>query len=242
MKVKLPDRFLTAEWRQLAMLNYPIDPGLLRPLVPRGTELEEWRGQHWVSLVGFMFLRTRIWGLSFPLHRNFAEVNLRFYVRRQAPEGWRRGVVFIKEIVPRRAIAMVARKLYHEPYVALPVRQRVCRAAGELQAVEYAWEFRRQSHWLKLTVAGLPQPWAAGSDAEFITEHYWGYNRQPDGATVEYRVEHPAWRVQEAVTAELHADVAAVYGPQFIPSLRAKPASAFLAEGSTVTVYRGEIL
>lgn len=235
-------KFLTAEWRQLAMLNYPIEPKVLRPFVPAGTELDAWREQHWVSVVGFMFLRTRVWGVGIPLHQNFAEVNLRFYVRRLTPEGWRRGVVFIKEIVPRRAIAMVARTLYHEPYVALPVRQRLRQAARELQEVEYAWEFQRQSHWLKLTVAGAPEPLRSGSDGEFITEHYWGYNRQPDGATVEYRVEHPAWRVQEAVTAELQCDVAALYGPAFRDSLTGKPASAFLAEGSPVTVYRGQRL
>src|SRR4026208_556537 len=93
--------FLTAEWRRLAMLSFEIDPRVLSPLVPAGTELDEWQGRTFASLVGFLFLDTRVFGLAVPFHRNFEEVNLRFYVRRMASDGLRRGVVFVKEIVPR---------------------------------------------------------------------------------------------------------------------------------------------
>src|SRR5215470_635533 len=99
------------------MLNYEIDPTLLQPLVPPGTELDSWNGQSFITLVGFLFARTRVLGVPIPLHRNFEEVNLRFYVRRQAPDGWRRAVVFIQELVPRSAIAWVARSFYCENYV-----------------------------------------------------------------------------------------------------------------------------
>ena len=102
------------------MLNYEIEPSVLEPFVPAGTELDRWQGKTFVSMVGFMFMHTRILGITIPFHSNFEEVNLRFYVRRKGPDGWRRGVVFIKELVPRRAIAWTARTFYNENYVALP--------------------------------------------------------------------------------------------------------------------------
>ena len=97
--------FLTADWRYLAMLNYVVDPRLIGPLVPPGTEIDYEDGQTFLSIVGFLFLDTRLLGLPIPLHRNFEEVNLRFYVRKKSADTWRRGVVFIRELVPRRAIA-----------------------------------------------------------------------------------------------------------------------------------------
>ena len=89
--------FLTAEWRNLAMLNYEVDAGLLLPFVPAGTELDDWNGKVFVSMVGFRFLKTKLFGLTIPFHSNFDEVNLRFYVRRREGDEVRRGVVFIEE-------------------------------------------------------------------------------------------------------------------------------------------------
>jgi uncharacterized protein len=231
--------FLTAEWRHLAMLNYPVDPALLAPFTPAGTELDYWQGRTFVSVVGFRFLNTRVFGIAFPFHRDFEELNLRFYVRRQSAEGWRRGVVFIKEVVPRFVIAILARRFYHEPYVALPMAHRIAVEAGEVKSAEYAWRFGGRENRLRVVTPGAAQPLAAGSEAEFITEHYWGYNRQPDGTTLEYQVEHPRWRVQAAAAATLDCDVAGFYGAAFRDCLSGAPSSAFLAEGSAVTVRRG---
>ncbi len=235
-------RFLTAEWRQLVMLNYDVDPRVLAPHVPAGTELDTWQGRHLVSVVGFLFLNTRVRGVPIPFYRDFEEVNLRMYVRRQAAEGWRRGVVFIKEIVPRAAIAWTARVIYHEPYIALPMRHRIEEDANGVRSAGYFWQFGGRENSLKLTVAGPAQPLAAGSEAEFITEHYWGYNRQRAGSTMEYHVEHPRWRVYEALETTLDCDVVGLYGDAFRESLSRPPVSAFLAEGSAVTVYVGTLL
>jgi uncharacterized protein YqjF (DUF2071 family) len=237
------DEFLTAEWRYLAMLNYEVDPSTLRGLVPRGTELDFWEGRAYVSVVGFLFLDTRVLGMSIPMHRNFEEVNLRFYVRRKGPEGWRRGVVFIKEIVPRFAIATVARVVYNENYVSMPMRHRIDMAGetlAENRVVEYGWE-SSGGNWNTLTVKskGAPAPLVAGSEEEFITEHYWGYAAQRDGGCVEYRVEHPAWRVWSVESPALRCDVAGIYGEEFAGPLAAEPRSAFLAEGSPIIVRKG---
>lgn len=231
--------FLTAEWKHLAMLNYEIEPSVLVPYVPRGTELDLWNGKNLVSVVGFMFVKTRVFGIPIPFHRDFEEVNLRIYVRRKAEDGWRRGVVFIKEIVPRVAIALTARKLYNEPYVALPMAHRIEVESGSVKSAEYSWRFSSRQNGLKLTTRGAAQPLTEGSEAEFITEHYWGYNAQRDGSTLEYRVEHPRWRVYDVATARLDCYIAGLYGEQFCESLNHEPSSAFLAEGSAVTVYQG---
>jgi hypothetical protein len=235
--------FLTAEWRRLAMLNYEIDPALLRPAVPRGTELDTWRGKTFISVVGFLFLRTRVLGAPIPFHQNFAEINLRFYVRRRADSGeWRRGVVFIKEIVPRWAIALAARLVYNENYVARPMRyspaQRATIGASE-NTVEYGWRDAGRWNHLRVETNGEPRPLTAGAEEEFITEHYWGYAAQRDGGCVEYQVEHPPWRVWPVHKAGLDCEAAQIYGPQFAEALGAQPSSAFLAEGSPVVVRRG---
>ena len=237
----LPPPFLTAEWRKLVMLNYAADPASLRPRVPAGTELDEWGGTLYVSMVGFLFLGTRVLGVPVPLHGDFAEVNLRFYVRRKGPEGWRRGVVFVKEIVPKAAVATLARVLYHEPYVRLPMRVGNREDAGGGTA-EYSWRHGGRWDTLRASYRGEPQPLAEGSEAEFITEHYWGYTRRRDGRTAEYRVEHPRWRVWQAADASLDCDAAALYGPEFRDTLSAAPVSAFVAEGSAIVVRRGRLL
>ena len=231
--------FLTAEWKHLAMLNYEVESAVLAAYVPRGTELDSWNGKHLVSVVGFLFLNTRVFGIPIPFHRDFEEVNLRFYVRRKAPDGWRRGVVFIKEIVPRAAIAVTARKLYNEPYIALPMAHQIEVESDLVKSVEYSWWFGGRQNSLKLVTRGEAQSLTGGSEAEFITEHYWGYNAQPDGSSLEYRVEHPCWRVYDVTDAKLDSDIAGLYGKQFCDSLNHKPSSAFLVEGSAVTVYQG---
>jgi len=229
--------FLAAEWRHLAMLNYEITPDSLKPWVPAGTELDLFNGKTIVSVVGFLFLKTRVWRIPFPFHQNFEEVNLRFYVRRKGDDGWRRGVVFIKEIVPRAAIAFAARKFYNENYVALPMSHKI-----DAHSAEYSWRFRGRESRLQVITQGEPQELLPGSEAEFITEHYWGYARQPDGSSMEYQVEHPRWRVRDATKSELDCDVTNLYGESFKEAIRGEPYSAFLAEGSSVTVYCGERL
>jgi uncharacterized protein YqjF (DUF2071 family) len=230
-------KFLTGEWRYLVMLNYVIDPEVLRPLVPPGTELDAWGGRYYVSMVGFLFKNTKVLGFPVPFHRDFEEINLRFYVRRQGPEGWRRGVVFIKEIVPRWAIAAMARWAYNENYVAHPMGHTltVPAAAGQ-GSVEYRWQALGRTHLLGASFGGTPALPTPGSEPEFITEHYWGYCRQRDGSTFEYQVEHPQWPAWPATASKFDCDVAAFYGPQYAEALSRPPTSAFVAEGSPIVV------
>jgi uncharacterized protein YqjF (DUF2071 family) len=234
--------FLTAEWRYLLMLNYAVEPDLLRPHVPNGIELDTWNGNAYVSMVGFLFLHTRVLGVRMPGHGNFEEVNLRFYVRRRAPEGWRRGVVFIKEVVPRQLIAAVARLYYNEPYEAMPMRHAIDTENGTLKsggAVEYGWRSRNGWNFLRVATVGIPQATVAGSQEEFITEHYWGYTAQKNGRCKEYRMDHVRWNVWQTEKAVLQCDTASLYGAKFSDPLQSPPQSAFVAEGSPVIVGSG---
>jgi hypothetical protein len=233
--------FLTGRWQYLAMINYEIDPAILDPFIPRGTELDSWSGKTFVSVVGFLFQNTRLLGIPIPFHRNFEEVNLRFYVRRRSGAEWRRGVTFIKEIVPRSAIAAVARYAYNENYIALPMRHRIDLESGKMKEgglVEYRWKHASLWNHLRIKTSGAPSALVPGSEEEFITEHYWGYARQRDGSSFEYQVEHPPWRVWQVSECSLDCDVAALYGSQFVKPLSAPPSSAFLAEGSAIRVSR----
>jgi hypothetical protein len=236
----MPGRFLSAHWSYLVMLNYEVPPEILEPHVPRGTELDFFDGRAMVSMVGFLFRKTKLKGVPIPFHRHFEEVNLRFYVRRIVGGETRRGVVFIKEIVPRPALAWVARAFYNENYVALKMDHQLALNEG-LPSGEVCYRWRFQNQWCRMAVTptgqpSLPRP---GEEPEFITEHYWGYAAQKDGGTLEYRVAHPTWRVWQAESTVFECDVAALYGEAFAEHLAKEPSSAFLAEGSDVEVFQG---
>lgn len=234
--------FLAAEWRHLAMLNYEVDPGLILPFVPAGTELDRWNERVFVSLVGFRFLKTRLFGcVPIPLHSNFDEVNLRFYVRRQVGGEVRRGVVFVREVVPRWAIAFVARTFYNENYVALPMAHEIRTVADRLR-VEYRWRSGKSWSGISLETDGDSELPGEGSVEQFITEHYWGYAAQTDGGCVEYRVTHPSWKVWQVQRSAFEGDAERTYGKDFAAVLANQPHSAFLAEGSAVNVMQGRRL
>jgi uncharacterized protein YqjF (DUF2071 family) len=229
--------FLTAEWKYLAMLNYRVAPESLGPHVPPGTELDRWGGDPYVSLIGFHFRDTRIFGWPIPFHSTFEEVNLRFYVRREVDGDVRRGVTFIKETVPLPAVTTTARLTFNEPYETRPMRHRIeDEAATGSVSAHYSWEQAVGWGHLEVTAAAssdYPEP---ESHEEFITERHWGYTTQRDGSTIEYRVDHPRWRIWRANHHSLHGDLMEMYGEKFAKILSGHPSSALLAEGSAVTV------
>jgi uncharacterized protein YqjF (DUF2071 family) len=234
--------FLTAHWKWLAVFNYEIDPAILAPLTPRGTELDfDAQLKTYVSIVGFLFRDTRLLGWSIPGHVHFEELNLRFYVQRRMEGEIRRGVVFVKELVPRRAIATVARWCYNENYVVVPMRHTLTPGEAEQGvAPQVKYEYRYRGEWNSLRVACHAEPNVPALDSHeaFILEHYWGYCRQRNGGTLEYRVDHPRWTVWPAAEVEIDCDFAAIYGPEFATVLSRKPESAFVADGSAVSVAR----
>ena len=227
--------FLTAAWRDLVLLNWRVDSALLQQYVPTGTELDPWEGENWVSLVGFRFLNLAVKGVPAIGHRDFPEINLRFYVRREVDGEVRRGVVFLRELTPRRIVEWVARAVYNEPYATLPMRARV-----EESQTAYELDLNGVTQRIAVTPNGewrSPEP-----IEEFFIEHYWGYNRQTDGGTMEYEVTHPKWQVRPVELAQFNLDVETLYGDEWTKVLSGEPDSVVLADGSAVAVFSGNLI
>ncbi|WP_343532464.1 DUF2071 domain-containing protein [Pedobacter sp.] len=229
--------FLSAEWRKLALANYEVDQKILQKYLPPFTELDDWQGKYYVSLVGFMFMDTKLKGFGIPFHINFEEVNLRFYVKYNENGTWKRGVVFIKEIVPKPAITFVANTIYKENYQTLPMKHKWVLNEQEL-LVEYLWKTK---NWNKFSVITHPisEAMEIGSKEEFITEHFWGYTKIGPNLTSEYQVEHPRWEVYPVKEYDIKVDFGANYGNDFNFLNQAQPASVMLAEGSPINVLKG---
>ncbi|MCT4663972.1 MAG: DUF2071 domain-containing protein [Flavobacteriales bacterium] len=233
--------FLKAEWRKLAIINYEVNPKILEPYLPFGTELDLWEGKCYVSVVGFMFLNTRVMGLKVPNHINFEEVNLRFYVKRITENEIKRGVVFIKEIVPRQMITFIANSLYNENYETMKMdylweKKEACRS------VEYQWKKQKDWNKVKIIASLNSVDLASGSKTEFITEHYWGYAKVSDKKTTEYEVTHPKWNVYEVLDYNIQINFSEIYGETFAFLNNQKPSSVMLAEGSEITVENKSII
>ncbi len=227
--------FLKAEWRKLAIANYSIDQAILKPYIPVGTELDLWQEQCFVSLVGFMFVNTKLLGVKIPFHINFEEVNLRFYVKRFENGEWKRGVVFIKEIVPKPALTFVANTVYNENYETMPM-EHAWTVEGNSLNVVYKW--KKQGKWYSFSIKASADKYSieANSETEFITEHYWGYAKVNATKSSEYEVTHPKWDVYKVKSHDINVDFGVVYGKEFEFLNATKPVSVMLAEGSEITV------
>jgi len=227
--------FLNAEWRKLVIVNYVVDSSVLKGYLPFGTELDLWEDKCYVSLVGFMFLNTKLLGIPIPFHRNFEEVNLRFYVKRFEDGKWKRGVVFVKEIVPKFALSFVANTVYNENYETMPMKHD-WKIENDKQIITY--QFKKKGKWnlIKVETSREASVIPLNSETEFITEHYWGYARINDEKTNEYEVTHPKWKAYDILDYDIDIDFGTVYGNQFSFLDNEKPSSIMLAEGSEITV------
>jgi uncharacterized protein YqjF (DUF2071 family) len=227
--------FLTANWNNLALINYEIDHKTLEGYLPNGTEIDYWNNKCYVSLVGFMFNNTKILGVKIPFHINFEEVNLRFYVKRFENGEWKRGVVFIKEIVPKPAITFIANTLYNEHYQTNKMKHSV---TGNDISTIFLYQWENDNKWNSIQLETNPNQTEIelNSEAEFITEHYFGYTKYDGNTTFEYEVTHPRWQQLNVINCKIDVDFKNNYGRDFSFLQNLKPISAFLAIGSKITV------
>ena len=232
--------FLTAEWRKLILVNYVIDPAILKKYLPYKTELDLWKGKCYVSLVGFMFLNTKVKGCKLPGHINFEEVNLRYYIKHHNGDEVRRGVGFIKEIVPKHLITLLARNIYKEPYETFPMKHSW---SGENELnIEYSWKLKDK--WNSISVKSEISPFSFNekSEADFVTEHYWGYTKINNTKTNEYEVKHPSWKIYNVLDSMINVDFEASYGADFKFLNHQQPISVMLAEGSEISVGNKRVI
>lgn len=228
----MPRPFLTARWSNLFLATYVVPPALLEPRLPPGLQLDLRDGQAFVSLVAFDFLDTRVFGVPWPGFRNFAELNLRFYVRQDSA----RGVMFVRKFVPQRLVAWMARAIYNEPYVAAPLASTVHDGPDSL-TLEHRLRFGGRTHTISAT--GKKPPYRPADDTveHFFKEHQWGYGISRRGQMIRYEVEHPAWNVYPVQTYQIDLDWERVVGPEWEFLGSTAPVSTVLAVGSPVAVY-----
>ncbi len=233
--------FLTAQWNDLILINYVIDPKKIEKYVPKGTELDLWEGKCYISLIGFMFEEVKVLGIKVPYHVNFEEVNLRFYVKRFENGQWKRGVVFIKEIVPKKAISIVANTLYNEHYSTLPMKHS--RTEDETSKFfKYEWKKEEKWNFISMKTNNVLLPIEVNSEVEFITEHYFGYTKFNENKTIEYEVTHPRWHQLEVLDCEIKVDFKSIYGSDFSFLQDLTPTSTFFAKGSAITIEGKKII
>lgn len=228
--------FLTAEWKNLINITYDVDPELLQPYLPNGLSLHLIEGRAFVSLVAFEFNNIKIKGMTIPFHKNFPEINLRFYVNKNG----KRGVVFIKEFVPKYFVALVANSIYSEPYKAIPMTVTTKENQQEM-VVEHHLSFINKSHCISVRAA--KNEWIPDSESieHFFKEHETGFGKDKRGNTLAYMVSHPQWTVYPIIECKLVFDFASIYGEQWRFLNEQKPYNTLMAKGSQVVVYDKEI-
>lgn len=233
--------FLTAQWNNLALINYEIDAKILEYYVPKGTEIDNWNGKCYVSLVGFMFENVKLLGMKIPFHINFEEVNLRFYVKRFENNEWKRGVVFIKEIVPKPALTLVANTIYKEHYQTRPMKHSIIENKNSKDFV-YQWKTKNKWNTILVETEKNPIEIEVKSEAEFITEHYFGFTKVNNEKTYEYEVKHPRWQQYNVTNHQVDVNFGEVYGNEFEFLNQQKPISVMLAVGSEISVENKKLI
>ena len=237
---KKPPVFLKANWHDIAMLTYEVPESILRKYLPNGLELDSWNGKYFVTLVAFVFRKTSIIQIPAFFHRNFEEINLRFYVRKLVDNKMRRGVVFIKEIVRKPMVTFIAKHFYKENYITLPTFHNIL-ISDQQRKVTYGWTTGNSDNVIEITVFGNPSIPKSETLSSFVIEHYWGYSKQKN-KTIDYEVEHIPWRIWEDTNYRFKCDVSEIYGKEFQPYITEKPSSVIVVEGSSVNVRFGKEL
>ncbi len=237
----MANTFLTAEWNNLVMANYIVDPAILNKYIPNKTELDVYNGHVYVSLIGFMFEKTKLLGVTIPFHVNFEEVNLRFYVKYNDRGKWKRGTAFIKQIVPKPAISFIANSIYREKYSTMKMKHFHIEKADEIETC-YEWKYKNK--WNKLAASSQKKsvPMRINSEEEFIAEHYCGYTRYNENKTYAYEINHPRWEIFKALNYTVDCDFSSIYGNEFSFLSDATPSSVFMAKGSEVRIHSKKTL
>lgn len=228
-------QLLTADWTNLLIATFEADKRLLREYIPSKTELNDWNGKYYMSLLGFMFSRPVIASIPSPFYRCFEEINLRFYVRHKSRSGWRNGVVFIKEIAPSKLIGLTAKWLYHENFISLPMTHAFTSNDRESKTAYY-WDTGHEWNHLELATGINPREPVPYSLESFTRDHYYAYTRQSPGKTREFEIEHPPWRIYPAISFDMKLDAATIYGKQFVDYFKQPPSTSFLMDGSRTNV------
>ena len=227
--------FLKANWENIIMVNYEIDPKILIQFLPKGVEIDLFNEKCYISLVGFMFKKTKLFNIPIPWFGTFEEINLRFYVVRKENNEIKRGVVFINETIPYPIVAWMANKLYKEHYTVVPTKHKINHEI-KIKKVKFEWFINKKWNSIYVESSAKSSPMEQDSLEKFIYEHYYGYTKIDESKTEEYKLQHPSWKTNEVINYNIDCDFEAMYGKSFSVLNLKKPEAVFIAEGSSVAV------
>jgi uncharacterized protein len=233
--------FLSAEWTNLGVASFEIDKNILKKYLPPKTELNDWHGSYFMSLVGFMFSNPCFLGWKAPFYRIFEELNLRFYVKYKAGNAWKNGVVFIKEISPSKLIGLTARFLYHENFISLPMKHTISNT-GTQQQTDYFWKINGKWNFFKLRTGNIPLGDNKDTIESFICNHYHGYTKASDKRSFGFEVKHIPWKIFPAIDFQIDLDAEAVYGNELASFFYRKPLTCFMMDGSYIEISRPALI
>jgi hypothetical protein len=156
-------------WRDLLFLHWPVPAAALRPLVPRGLDVDEHEGTAYVGLVPFALEGVRFAGTPEALGLAFLETNVRTYVHAGGREP---GVLFFSLDASSWLACAGARASYGLPYFPAAMRER-----REGRAIEHATRRRALLGRgprcdVRYEPLGAPAAAAPGSLEHFLCERY----------------------------------------------------------------------
>lgn len=227
--------FLKANWEDIIMANYEIDPAILLPFLPKGVELDLFDNKCYISFVGFMFKNTKIFNIPIPKFGSFEEINLRFYVSRKVGNEVRRGVVFINETIPYPIVAWVANKLYNEKYTVVPTKHNYENKINS-KSIKFEWLLNNNWNYIQVERTNTCNKLENNSLEKFIYEHYYGYTKTNDIKTEEYKLQHPSWETYSVLNYDINCNFNSMYGKEFSVLNDTKPTSVYIAKGSEVGI------
>ena len=239
------DTFVSAYWSDLILLSYAVPDRLLLPRIAP-FDLDYWDGQAYVSVVGFHFGKTRILGVPpgplLPNVANFAQWNLRTYVRRKVNEVGSShakqaagGIVFLKEFVPSPMVTGLVRTLYNENYVTAPLSLTL-QSEGNTLDVCYSLEVGGRKHTIAAKSVLAPSKLKAGSADEFFIERYWGSPGAYGNKVISFQIAHAPWNTYDISSCDVDADFGLLYGKDWEFLNNRKPDYAAWCDGSSVGI------
>ncbi len=180
-------------WHDLLFLHWPVSVGVLRDRVPRQVEIDQFDGTAWLGIVAFWMDGIRLRYLpALPGASNFAELNVRTYVRHRGQSG----VYFMSLDAPHRLLSWIARRWYRLAYVA--ARVTVKKDTGRIDFHSTRDDPINTEFRARYRAIGTPQESPAGSLEEWLTERYRLYAADPSGRLWKAEIAHTPWPLQLA--------------------------------------------
>ena len=130
---------------------------------------------------------------------------------------------------------MCIRDRYKEHYQTLPMQHSKTENENSKDFV-YQWKTQNKLNIILVETEKNPIEIEVGSEAEFITEHYFGYTKVNEATTFEYEVKHPRWVQFQVLNHKIDVDFETNYGSEFEFLNNTQPVSVMLAKGSEISV------